>query len=116
MHVSNGFGYKITGRGVSIVAAEDFESYIVAIPSTLLRTKDLKFKGLEKIKGDEDTKVLSEVVMQYCMANQGTNDFDSALDPLVLDFCRANPKRQSGIYPADPSMGRIMLFGNVMAV
>jgi hypothetical protein len=117
MHVSNGFGYKFTSRGVSILEG-DFESYVIALPSTLLALNELK--GAQHIKNDEETKVLSEVVMQYCMANlsifRGKDAFGAALDPLVRVFVERGLAEgvKNSLCPANPKMGRIVYSNTVV--
>ena len=102
MHVSNGFGYKVTSGVVGIVTGGS-KPYVVALPSTLL--------GLQELKGIE--KIRDEVVKQYCMANfsifHGTDEFGTELDPLVRDLVHRHlhAGTKNGLCPASPKMGRI---------
>jgi 5'-nucleotidase len=115
MHVSKGFGYNITGHGVEILS-DVVESYIIAVPSTVLGIVDLSLDNVLKISGNEETKVLSEVMMQYCKANysiyRGTAEFCDAMDPLVLEYVIAHlrSKLRNELCPANPEMGRITNF------
>ena len=52
MHVSNGFGYQIGSRGVSIFSG-DFESYVVALPSSVMGIKELSLQGIKRLRGHE---------------------------------------------------------------
>ena len=125
MHVSNGFKYKVTNKvtvnNVDIVTSpivtNDSESYGVVLPSTVLRIQGLELGTVQEIGDDENNKVLSEVVMQYCMANlsifRGKNEFNARLDPPVKnyieDYLKTETKNE--LCPANPEMGRIVLEG-----
>ena len=67
-----------------------------------------------EIKSDESTKVLCEVVKQYCMANysifSGTREFQSLLDPVVQKYVAGflTLGNQNGLCPAKPKMSRIV--------
>ena len=97
--------------GVVGIVTGDSKPYVVALPSTLLGLQELK--GIEKIRDDENTKVLSEVVKQYCMANfsifHGTDEFGTELDPLVRDLVHRHlhAGTKNGLCPASPKMGMI---------
>lgn len=115
MHVSKGFGYNITSHGIQILSDVP-ESYVVALPATILGMKVLGLGEVSVISGDEKTKVLFEVVMQYCKANlsiyRGAVEVNDSLDPPVLVYVTEQLKSKvvNGLYPAKPEMGRITNF------
>jgi 5'-nucleotidase len=113
MHVSKKFQYTVRD-GIVDIRSISKKTYGIAMPASLMNKKELNFSDLKIIQEHEKVKVLSEIIIQYCLANlsiyTGKKDDDGKLIPLLSKYVDDALKNghKNNLCPAKPSKDRIV--------